>query len=513
MIGALVYFLIDLRAAVSPQGVFYMRWLLFWFLLAAVALNRMRAKRKAYGSSWALLSVALAAVTLLFLTATSRSTRAFTGQYVSQSLAFLMNLVIVGVIWFGTDRVTADCSLDGWSEDSVAEGLFTEDKPEERIPRKRKVKRPGLLIILLALPAAVLFGLSQYLLPGATAQVRRDAWISAAAYIFFSLTLLTITSARLQQRYLAKRRVEVSANGMASWLLVGIAIAVFALAAARVFPKPNLVGMLRGERYTQVPGEGRSLPFLPRGGTRQPRPGEGEGESAFSRLAERVAAIFDRTSDSAKGEKPEDESKEGQAQGGKEQKETGEGKEGKGGQPQRTPVTPPGGRLAQGVTEIATKILAVLIILALLIAVLVFLFPRFAKIIRKLRPKKSWLRNLLARLRRKPRAPRPVSVKPMRFVNPFRSSRLLKKMSPKEIARYTYQALLAYADYRGCARLPQETPYEYARRLSDSGAQIAPLASSATKTYIVAAYAPQELPDSSLDELRRIWSGLEAYAP
>ena len=516
MLASLTYFMIDLRAAIMPEGVGFMKYILFFFILAAVGLNRIRTEQEEHGCSWVVLSVALALVTLSVLTARAGTMGAFTGQRMGVPLALLINVVIVATIWFGADRITADCSLDGWSEESVAEGLFTTDGAGGR-RRRRGVRRPGLLIVMLALPAAVFFGLSRLLLPYASAEVRLHAWASAGAYVFFSLVLLALTSARLQHIYLTSRQVSVPRKAMAVWIAAGIVIAALSLGGARIFPKPNLTAMLTARSAPEVSAEGKSVPFRPGAGTREARPGKGED---LSDAGERGEIPGEEAEGGKKEGGPEEEGEKGQEGAGEKAEKGGPGGEngdgkgaGKGGRTERAPMAPQMGRVLQSLGEIGKKLLAVLIILALLAAVVLFLFPRVAKALRNLGAWRSWWRRLLARFGRKAKAARPIRAPPRRFLNPFRVSRLLKRMSPGELARYTYEALLSYADHQGYPRLPQETPYEFARRLSDSGAKMAPLASSAAETYVLAEYAARELPASALDELRGIWKGLEAYAP
>ena len=517
MLASLTYFMIDLRSAVMPQGVEMMRWVLFFFILAAVGINRIRRDQEEHGCSWVVLSVALAAVTLLVLTARTGTVGAFTGQRMSRSLALLINVAIVAVLWFGADRITADCSLDGVSEESVAEGLLTADKGK----RRKRVKRPGLLIVMLALPAAVFFGLSRLVLPHATAAVRSHAWVSAGAYIFFSLVLLALTSARLQRMYLVGRKVSVPWKAMAIWVATGMVIAALSLAVASVFPKPNLAAVLMTRAPGGVAADGKSLPLQPGAGTREPRPGKGED---MADDGDRGEMPGEEAGGREAGQHPGEEGEEGEGgAGGGTDEDGGRGKNGKekgaaaergaAGRAGRGSMIQQVGAAVARAAEFGKKLLAILIVLALLAAALLFLFPRLLRALRNVRGWRSWWQRFLASFKRKPKAPRPGPARLRRFANPFRAAGLLKKMSPSELARYTYEALLTYAGQHGYPRQPEETPYEFAQRLSDSGAAMATLAASAARTYVPAEYGSSELPASAVDELRDVWNGLEAYAP
>ena len=98
MLASLTYFMIDLRAAIMPEGVGFMKYILFFFILAAVGLNRIRTEQEEHGCSWVVLSVALALVTLSVLTARAGTMGAFTGQRMGVPLALLINVVIVATI-------------------------------------------------------------------------------------------------------------------------------------------------------------------------------------------------------------------------------------------------------------------------------------------------------------------------------------------------------------------------------------------------------------------------------
>jgi len=513
MLASFTYFMSDLRAAILPEGVGFMQWTLFFFILAAVGLNRIRRRQEEHGCSWVILSLLLAVVTLMALTARSGSVGAFTGQRTSASLALLINLGVVALIWFGADRITGDCSLDGWTEESVAEGLLTADGGR----RRKRVKRPGLLIVILALPAAVFFGLARVVLPRAAAEVQSHAWAAAGAYLFFSLVLLALTSARLQRLYLTARKVNVTWKVMVTWIAAGMVIAALSLGLARALPKPNLAAMLVARATSATTAAGRALP-LPPGGTRGPRPGEGQDMAAEG---DQGRLPGEEGEGRGTGGQPEEEP-EGQGGAGAQARNAqGRGEEGKGngaekgaagGPARRSAVRQLGSALGRA-AEFAKKLLTILIILALVVAAMIFFFPRLLRAWKKLGGWRSWWQRFLERFRRKPRDATIVRAPPRRFINPFRSARLLKRMSPRELARYTYEAFLAYAGQQGYPRSSEETPYEFAKRLSDSGAKMAPLAASAAEAYVPAEYGARELPDSALEQLRDIWKGLEAYAP
>jgi hypothetical protein len=95
------------------------------------------------------------------------------------------------------------------------------------------------------------------------------------------------------------------------------------------------------------------------------------------------------------------------------------------------------------------------------------------------------------------------------FGNPFLDGRA-EQLSPDELARYSFEALQAWAWERDLGRNPEETPLEFAERLA---AEVPALEASSRRLaalYARSLYARGRLPASCLTVLREFWQHLEA---
>jgi hypothetical protein len=100
--------------------------------------------------------------------------------------------------------------------------------------------------------------------------------------------------------------------------------------------------------------------------------------------------------------------------------------------------------------------------------------------------------------------PRPFSS----YVNPFLDGRA-EHLAPNELARYSFEALQAWAWERRLGREPQETPLEFASRIADEVPALEAEARGVAGLYARAAYARGRLTNGALPILRRFWERLE----
>jgi hypothetical protein len=86
-------------------------------------------------------------------------------------------------------------------------------------------------------------------------------------------------------------------------------------------------------------------------------------------------------------------------------------------------------------------------------------------------------------------------------------------MKPEDLVRYTFAALESWAWDQRLGRKPEETPLEFAERVSELTPKMAADLKRVGHLFAFVAYARGKLPASSTDALRQFWQKLEARAP
>ena len=101
--------------------------------------------------------------------------------------------------------------------------------------------------------------------------------------------------------------------------------------------------------------------------------------------------------------------------------------------------------------------------------------------------------------------PRPFSA----FPDPFLTG-MAERWSPDELVRYSFEALEAWAREHGCPRAPDQTPYEFARRIASREARLGQDAVRLSELYNVSAYGRRTVPLSGVSHVRRLWQALRS---
>jgi hypothetical protein len=94
------------------------------------------------------------------------------------------------------------------------------------------------------------------------------------------------------------------------------------------------------------------------------------------------------------------------------------------------------------------------------------------------------------------------------YSNPFDDGRA-QQLSPDELARYSFEAQQSWAQERSLGRHLEETPSEFASRLSAELPSLEKEARGLAALYARVAYARGHLTTSSLEPLRKFWQTLE----
>ena len=184
-------------------------------------------------------------------------------------------LVVMGVVWWATHKLTFDCTLLDEDQDSGV-GLLQESglelsqpddpkntpadakthaDPDEMdaslLPRRpwwklweldspeaRRPHAPGVTLVYFTLASLPLFGLGQWLVPAVDEDRRAGLFLYFLAYIASGMGLLLATSFLNLRRYLRQRKVRMPAAMTATWLSTGAILIVGLTAAAAVLPLP-----------------------------------------------------------------------------------------------------------------------------------------------------------------------------------------------------------------------------------------------------------------------------------
>jgi hypothetical protein len=266
--GSLVWFLAELGyTGGRPERI---RWILFWFVIAAVLVARIAIENgRAYASMY-LLGLA---------GATSLTIFKFAGD------GPVVPIICLGIVAWCADKLTWDCTLIDESEDASGEGLLqvagvadeaelpggdadpasatssdsasadagsAADRKgdEEKIPfwkrlfvneseRAGRPHAPGLWVVYFSLAALPLYGFGQVWIPVERADSRYFAFQCLLVYVGAALGLLLMTSFLGLRRYLRQRNLEMLGAMAATWVVMGSAIAIGILVVALLLPRPQ----------------------------------------------------------------------------------------------------------------------------------------------------------------------------------------------------------------------------------------------------------------------------------
>jgi len=264
--GSLVWFLAEVGyTGGRPERI---RWILFWFVIAAVLVARIAIENgRAYASMY-LLGLA---------GATSLTIFKFAGD------GPIVPIICLGIVAWCADKLTWDCTLIDESEDASGEGLLqvagvadeaelpggdadpatssdsTSADPssaadrkgdEEKMPfwkrlfvneseRAGRPHAPGLWVVYFSLAALPLYGFGQVWIPVERADSRHFAFQCLLVYVGAALGLLLMTSFLGLRRYLRQRNLEMPGAMAATWVVMGSAIAIGILVVALLLPRPQ----------------------------------------------------------------------------------------------------------------------------------------------------------------------------------------------------------------------------------------------------------------------------------
>jgi len=430
-----------------------------------------------------------------------------------------------------------------------------------------KFKHPGIAVAYFTACGCVIFALTEPILVRAAfrADQQQRSFRYLAAFVGCGMFLLAATTLASVRAYVHKKGIKVFPAAVPVWLVSAAVVVLGLLGLAKLLPCPRpgeipsrIVALARAAK----PREGRGMPAHEPGMTK-PEPGQrsskAKPETDSATAGRRNGA--DRQGDKGQTETP---SEKGQGDGGRKDggdqgkrgsqsgeqsamgrigralseamglgddsvggaggKGSSRGQSGGGGggksQGQKSQRKRSGMKASTSPAPWLDKLMKFLAILIIIAAVLFLLF-RAISVIRKHRGKlKDRLKRVLAALRnmfkRKRRVADGTSVEGVRryarlstFTNPFDEAGGLRKLSPEEAARFSYQAVLAFTRELGIPRRSEETALEYAQRMKKSLPQIRLQVQMATRAFTRVEYACKPLEEKDIAEMRKLWTFLE----
>ncbi len=292
LIGSLIFFLVDVFY--QGQHVGRLHYILSLFIFAAVLIGRISIEM---GKEHAMMYAApLALVTALALG------RFVTFQGAAEGYAALINLGLMGLIWYCAHKLTWDCTVVNEDQDASGEGLLQrlgldkgrrgeeekgrkgeeegrtggdvspspllprssspvlpdtrhlppatvegvtgrEDRPRPWWERLRnpppRPHSPGASVVWFSLAALALFGIGQLFIPAGDVERRRHGFAMLFVFVGCALGLLLTTSFLGLRRYLRQRRLQMPAAMAGLWIFIGCSLIVGVLGFAVLLPRPN----------------------------------------------------------------------------------------------------------------------------------------------------------------------------------------------------------------------------------------------------------------------------------
>jgi hypothetical protein len=511
MVGALVWFAQDL--VYRGEHALRLRWTLFWFVIGMVGISRIAIERTpAYAGLFALgLGGAVAIMINQF--------------FVMPPAGWLL----LGLIWWCTNKLVWDCTLIDDKEDASGEWLLevagidetaghearadvavthiqtgqrTAMKPAwwqrlflNRAGRSGQPHAHGLWIIYFSLAALPLFGFGQ----AALASTRADSpgLLLLAVYLAAATGLLLLTSFLGLRRYLRQRRLKMPAAIAGTWVGIGAIIALGVLLFSFVLPRPVMLASSSAAN-SNLPGrqlDEQSTLNDPDADKESTEAGEGD----------QAADSGDDSEEESKTGPAKEQPVEGKQGGGLQERETDE----PGGQsrPALQLPPPPDWLRWLGWALVGCVILYVVIrhwreiveAIQELIASLRGLFQSTAK--GRQRGQKASNTGVVS------------TQSAIRFAdltNPFQAG---GSVDPTIAVRRTYEALELWAAERGAARAPESTATEFAQNLMNRYPELSDGIRRLTGIYTGMIYAERTPVAAELPPLSALWSALEKRQP
>jgi hypothetical protein len=268
LVGSLVFLLLE----VLYQGQYQSRlqWILFFFVFGSVLVSRI-SMTQGIAERAGLYGLVLGGLTWFAL---SQFVEYPPGAPLSE-FGWLINLVLIIIIWWSAHRLTWDCTLIDDSVDASGVGLLDAAGLDTTIPAeealaeegKRKKRRkekqatgliawwdryqkyraemnkrphtPGVWVVYFSLAALPIFGVGQSLVPPEAADRRQYVFWLMVIYVASGLGLLLATSFLGLRRYLRQKKLQMPISSTSVWLMIGGTLIAVLLFLGALLPRPN----------------------------------------------------------------------------------------------------------------------------------------------------------------------------------------------------------------------------------------------------------------------------------
>jgi hypothetical protein len=566
LVGSLAFFLLQL----TYHGQYEMRlkWILFWFVSAAVLVARIAIEQgKEHATMFGIAltgAVGLAAIRLVD--------------------EFFLAWMLLAVCWWCTWKLTWDCTLIDDNADASGEGLLqAAGFRDQTTPRaqaesvdlvatdahgniepaasNRPVHAPGKWVVYFSLAALPIFGVGQLLIPSRETEARAYGFSLLALYVASALGLLLTTSILGLRRYLRQRNLQMPAAMSRTWLATGAAVVIAVLCLALLLPQPqgeysvtSLVDKIdsklrKASRFAVVPGdrakgEGRRIgqqdPKARKGGDAPPQdrnararrePGDGqrneqnggdqkgenkdgdEGKKNADGRSQEKQQGQDGGGRKERGDQQQDDKADKNQPADKRQAVSDRSQEAERQENRSSPPPPPAsGSAINSFLQFLASLFKWLVYGVLAVVALIMVNRHWSRIREFLGQLWAELLNLLGLRREREQAASAergaspaIEVRPFAaYDNPFFSG-AAQRMSPAQLVRYTFEALEAWSREQVVPRPPEQTPLEFAQEL---GRRVPVLAKDVTSTavlYVRVAYARKDPSRESVEVLERLW--------
>ena len=462
------------------------------------------------------------------------------------------------------DGATAGRPVEEEKKDERSPGWFIGwwERYERYRDARKKRRVLGGWVIYFSVAALPLFGLGEALIPAADAGRRQYAFWLMASYVGCGLGLLLTTCFLSLRRYLRQRRLQMPAAMTLAWLTAGGGLILALLLIGALLPRPRPeysllpTGAVGSEKRSASSFAGQGGSSGQGEGRRTGEPPKDQGDAA---AADKDAQATGRDKgehapDKDKGDAAGPKDKDGAGKGSDKdssEKDKGDGSErDKGNDSSPSQRRPGDDKAADRPKDNATKSdqqassnarpssprdwTAAVASVATVLKGIVFALPILAVIFFMLREGlkflanfTDWARNLLNALSglwanlfqsgargadeeaaESGPSERGKPLKPFAaYANPFNGAGERRPL--KEIVRYTFAALEAWARERNVARQSGETPLEFARRVGEEYPGLEADVRRFTALYARAVYDYGPLPANALDVVRVFWKRLE----
>jgi uncharacterized membrane protein YgcG len=541
LLGSLLYYLVEVRAALAgPQSIGPLRWVIFWFLLAIIAIARIRTKYGGAAIAGYYTALLGGAMFLFVWVYSGRLGAMYGGDGGDGSLALIFNFALVGLVWWAATAVTREATLEENVEIQLEGGLWSlladewqypdgEEPPDEAVDQaKVRPRHPGRLVLWVSLAALALFAIGQRTIGSEGAHGRAAFWCMSL-YVLFALLLLALTNLSALRMSVRRRGISLSPAVTPAWIVASAILVAAIVIFAAIMPREvtearerRALHLQEIARDSQRPGphEGPAQGMGRRGeqsGGREEGgtgPGEDDADAPDEQSGDEKRGAGDSSEDT------EDESGsgggtsaghegagEGEGQGG-----SGEGESSARGDAQSERTLPP---RTEGLARILLWVLAALAA----VAVIVFLIAHRAHVMRVL----GWLFALPARvavvigraiqrllallsgfgLGRSGRSG-PDGLPENPFVDIFARG-LADDLQPAEVVDYVYRAFQVYMGRQGHERGDDQTALEFLRSLPKHVLLPDRAAERLTRAYVLASYSPREVTQAQVAGARETW--------